>query len=1565
MRTLLLFFLSLLVSTTKGQLTMDNFDSYPIGSFDPQWVPGEWVGWFGNPSNVDISNVQAYSSPNSMEVSASDDIVALLGVLDQDVYEISFQQYVPASMGTHYNFQHNYTNSSGDWACEIYFTTSNTAYIRTDGVDHSFTPIHDQWVENKMVFDFDNDEAKFYYDGTLTHTWVISTNASGGSGLNQINAIDFYGNCTSCSSPAYYDDVNVIQCVAPAVSFTASTVTIGDATTFTDASSNVDPSATYSWDFDNDGTEDASTVGNVSYTYTEPGTYTPELKITNTSTCVDSTTITAVVNYATDSWEPLGPDDFGGGPGFSLSNVNYTAIAIDGNNIPFVTYLNGTAIGNTSMYAAKFENGSWQTLQGVAFSAGHADFSSIAIDGNNVPYIAYRDYANSAKATVHKYDGSWAVVGSAGFSASTANYTEIAIDGNDTPFIVYQDASTSFKATVKEFDGSSWVNVGSGSASGSTAQYTDIAINGNDVPFIVFKDGGVGNKATVNKFDGSNWVTVGSAGFSTGAVEYTTIAIDENNVPYVAYQDIGNGSGVTVKKWDGSNWVTVGNTSFSAGTATHPSIVIHSNNVPFVVYRDGADGNKATVQQFDVNNWITVGSAGFSADGVTFPSLAIDDDGTLIVTYGSPDAFAKYYSPSDVCELPTANFSADVVTFGSATTFTDASTNIDPSATYSWDFDNDGTEDDTTVGNTTFTFPSPGTYITKLTIINPVGCVSTSIISVTVNCDYPTVSFTSSSSAFGTPTEFTDASTADIGATYSWDFDDDGNEDDTTMGNTSHSYPAPGSYTARLTITNLSGCASNSTISVNVNCDDGIICTDDSFVSGIGCVNTPSTSLNGQSCGSGGTCNDGACEFPIDPEGIYWTDSGRRQIKKSDDTGTSKDIVHAGLESPIDIALNFINGKMIWSEEVTGVIQRANRNGSDIEEIISSPSPQGIVIDDVNSKIYWADKADDNIQRADLDGSNIETVIGSGINNPYDVALDITNGKIYWSERGGSGVAKIQRANSSDGSNVEELLNNVDDGIDYVYSLVLDVANNIMYWVDGGTDKIQCANLDGSNVTDLVTSGLIQPYGLALDTYGDKLYWTDAGTNEIKRIDLNTLVIDLLINSGLVSTRGIVLDIGNNHMYWVDASTDKVQRADFTGANVTDLHIANVKVPNGLALDLTNNKLYWTDNNKSSIQRSDLDGDNVELLISGGFNIPREIELDLANGDMYWTDEGAAKIQSSNLDGTGIMDILDGGDGLINPTGLALDVPNGKLYWADRNTRTINKANLDGTSIQELLNNPNDGLILPEGIALDLSNNKMYWADRGAAKIQRSDINGNNLETIVDGSDGLIFPWRVVLDLVNNKIYWTDFGTSKIQRSDLDGSNIEDVVASGLGNIGDIALNIQALLPISLMNFTANAQNQTTLLHWQTASEQNNKGFHVERSTYGREWNTLGFVAGNGTTFDVSNYTYADEAPKNGINYYRLKQEDHNGRIEYSVVRTVYFGKDEESVVVYPNPFQDYIVIKNGQGKATIFNIIGEPIKQLIISSAKSTINTADLVSGSYLVIEQENGKRSSFKIVN
>ena len=56
-----------------------------------------------------------------------------------------------------------------------------------------------------------------------------------------------------------------------------------------------------------------------------------------------------------------------------------------------------------------------------------------------------------------------------------------------------------------------------------------------------------------------------------------------------------------------------------------------------------------------------------------------------------------------------------------------------------------------------------------------------------------------------------------------------------------------------------------------------------------------------------------------------------------------------------------------------------------------------------------------------------------------------------------------------------------------------------MYWTDLGTDKIQRANLDGSQVEDLVTTGLISPVGIALDPGAGKMYWTDYRTDKIQR----------------------------------------------------------------------------------------------------------------------------------------------------------------------------------------------------------------------------------------------------------------------------------------------------------------------------------------------------------------------------------------------------------------------------------------------------------------------------------
>ena len=112
----------------------------------------------------------------------------------------------------------------------------------------------------------------------------------------------------------------------------------------------------------------------------------------------------------------------------------------------------------------------------------------------------------------------------------------------------------------------------------------------------------------------------------------------------------------------------------------------------------------------------------------------------------------------------------------------------------------------------------------------------------------------------------------------------------------------------------------------------------------------------------------------------------------------------------------------------------------------SSPSPGlafpgEIALDVANGKMYWTNPGSDKVQRADLDGSNVEDLVSSGLISPTGLALDVSGGKMYWTDRG---TAKIQRA-GLDGSNVEDL---VISGLTTPTGLDLDVSGGKMYWAD-------------------------------------------------------------------------------------------------------------------------------------------------------------------------------------------------------------------------------------------------------------------------------------------------------------------------------------------------------------------------------------------------------------------------------------------------------------------------------------------------------------------------------------
>lgn len=196
---------------------------------------------------------------------------------------------------------------------------------------------------------------------------------------------------------------------------------------------------------------------------------------------------------------------------------------------------------------------------------------------------------------------------------------------------------------------------------------------------------------------------------------------------------------------------------------------------------------------------------------------------------------------------------------------------------------------------------------------------------------------------------------------------------------------------------------------------------------------------------------------------IYWTNQTADKIQRADLDGFNlEDLLTNVVEEPFGIVFDHAAGKMYWTDRGTGKIQRANLDGAAVEDLVLAGinAEVRLALDEIAGKIYWTVAG--NIRRANLDGADVEELV-SGLNRPTGVTLDLTGGKMYWHD-----LPNILRANL-DGSGFEVL---VTTSAFTQAPVSLDLAAGKMYWavgfLGGVPNKIQRANLDGTNVEDLV-----------------------------------------------------------------------------------------------------------------------------------------------------------------------------------------------------------------------------------------------------------------------------------------------------------------------------------------------------------------------------------------------------------------------------------------------------------------------------------------------------------------
>ncbi len=182
--------------------------------------------------------------------------------------------------------------------------------------------------------------------------------------------------------------------------------------------------------------------------------------------------------------------------------------------------------------------------------------------------------------------------------------------------------------------------------------------------------------------------------------------------------------------------------------------------------------------------------------------------------------------------------------------------------------------------------------------------------------------------------------------------------------------------------------------------------------------------------------------------------------------------------------------------------------------------------------------------------------------------------------------------------------------------------------------------------------------------------------------------------------------------------------------------------------------------------------------------------------------------------------------------------------------------------------------------------------------------------------------------------------------------------------LDDIGVIIYTAVPVELTSFTANSNESSVSLNWITSTETNNKGFEIQRcaddKTNGpKNWKTLGFIAGSGTSSESHNYSFVDKNPISGSSLYRLKQVDFNGTFRiYGPVSSSYMGVTEYSLQQnYPNPFNPSTVIKYSIPKAgfvslKVYNVLGSEVASLVngyMEAGNHEINFSTNISGKEL----------------
>ncbi|XP_028830877.1 nidogen-2 [Denticeps clupeoides] len=186
------------------------------------------------------------------------------------------------------------------------------------------------------------------------------------------------------------------------------------------------------------------------------------------------------------------------------------------------------------------------------------------------------------------------------------------------------------------------------------------------------------------------------------------------------------------------------------------------------------------------------------------------------------------------------------------------------------------------------------------------------------------------------------------------------------------------------------------------------------------------------------------------------------------------------------------------------------------------------------------------------------------------IDYDCRENRVYWTDLSGR---TISRASLEKGAEAEVLINT---DLNSVEGIAVDEARRRMFWVDSTLDKIETANLDGSNRQVLFNTDLVNPRPIVVDSSSGMLFWTD-WNRESPKIERSTVEGHnrrVLVREGIGLPNALTYDPTTHQLCWADAGTKRLECISPDGTGRRVIH-SNLNYP--FSMVFYANHFYYTD----------------------------------------------------------------------------------------------------------------------------------------------------------------------------------------------------------------------------------------------------------------------------------------------------------------------------------------------------------------------------------------------------